>query len=236
MKRHWTLEDIRWQDFDPSKVDAGVLCAVKAAALVEFNAPDYVTYLCNVFADRPDVKEMLVGWGKEEIQHGQALARWAELADPTFNFEAAFKRFQAGYRIPLNEMQSVRGSRAGELVARCVVESGTSSYYTAIKDATDEPVLRRMNSVTTSFSMNSSRRWTRLCPPVCDAPRLHSAACRKPMMMNCLTPITLPMRQMMAACLMSARSLRALMKRAPSRFIAVSIRIVWWRWSARPSV
>ncbi|MDO8290983.1 MAG: ferritin-like domain-containing protein [Parvibaculum sp.] len=144
MKRHWTLEDIRWQDFDPTKVDAGVLSAVKAAALVEFNAPDYVTYLCNVFADRPDVKEMLIGWGKEEIQHGQALARWAELADPDFNFDAAFKRFQAGYRIPLDEVQSVRGSRAGELVARCVVESGTSSYYTAIKDATDEPVLKQI--------------------------------------------------------------------------------------------
>ncbi len=146
MKRHWTLEDIRWQDFDPTKVDAGVLSAVKAAALVEFNAPDYVTYLCNVFADRPDVKKTIIEWGKEEIQHGQALARWAELADPDFKFNIAFKRFQAGYRIPLDEMQSVRGSRAGELVARCVVESGTSSYYTAIKDATDEPVLKQITA------------------------------------------------------------------------------------------
>lgn len=144
MRRHWTLEDIRWQDFDPSKVDAGVLRAVKAAALVEFNAPDYVTYLNNVFADRPDVKAMIGQWGAEEIQHGQALARWAELADPEFNFASAFERFQAGYQIPMDEVKSVRGSRAGELVARCVVESGTSSYYTAIKDATDEPVLKQI--------------------------------------------------------------------------------------------
>ncbi|WP_293549178.1 ferritin-like domain-containing protein [Parvibaculum sp.] len=138
------MDDIRWSDFDPSKVDADILCAVKAAAMVEFNAPDYVTYLSNVFSDRPDVKALLRRWGAEEIQHGQALARWAELADPSFNFEAAFKRFQAGYSIPVEAVQSVRGSRAGELVARCVVESGTSSYYTAIKDATDEPVLRQI--------------------------------------------------------------------------------------------
>jgi hypothetical protein len=30
------------------------------------------------------------------------------------------------------------------MVARCVVESGTSSYYAAIRDATDEPVLKEI--------------------------------------------------------------------------------------------
>tara|TARA_R110000824_G_scaffold118960_9_gene271735 strand:- start:39084 stop:39908 length:825 start_codon:yes stop_codon:yes gene_type:complete len=144
MRRHWTLDDIAWDDFDASKVDPDMLCAVKAAAMVEYNAPDYVTYLCNVFADRPDVKAVIQQWGDEEIQHGAALARWAELADPTFKFDESFKRFRAGYSIPVDAVQSVRGSRAGELVARCVVESGTSSYYTAIKDACDEPVLKQI--------------------------------------------------------------------------------------------
>ncbi|MDO8288306.1 MAG: ferritin-like domain-containing protein [Parvibaculum sp.] len=144
MRAHWTLDDIHWQSFEPSKVDAGILAAVKAAALVEYNAPDYVTYLCNVFADRPDVKSVITTWGNEEVQHGAALARWAELADPTFKFDEAFRRFREGYSIPVDAVQSVRGSRAGELVARCVVESGTSSYYTAIKDACDEPVLKQI--------------------------------------------------------------------------------------------
>ena len=30
------------------------------------------------------------------------------------------------------------------MIARCVVESGTSSYYSAIRDATDEPVLKEI--------------------------------------------------------------------------------------------
>ena len=30
------------------------------------------------------------------------------------------------------------------MIARCVVESGTSSYYSAIRDATDEPVLEEI--------------------------------------------------------------------------------------------
>ncbi|PKQ01988.1 MAG: rubrerythrin family protein, partial [Alphaproteobacteria bacterium HGW-Alphaproteobacteria-12] len=146
MSRHWTLDDIKWGDFDASKVDPDILRAVKAAAMVEFNAPDYVTYLCNVFSDRPDVKEAVCKWGDEEVQHGEALARWAELADPGFSFDKAFQRFRDGYSIPTDAIVSVRGSRGGELIARCVVESGTSSYYAAIKDATDEPVLKQIAS------------------------------------------------------------------------------------------
>lgn len=144
LNEHWTLDDIDWQAFDARKVDPELLRAVKAAAMVEFAAPDYVTYLSNVFADREDVKAAVRQWGAEESQHGRALARWAALADPAFDFEASFKRFQDGYRVPMDEIESVRGSRAGEMIARCVVESGTSSFYTAIRDATDEPALKEI--------------------------------------------------------------------------------------------
>src|SRR6266702_3458112 len=85
-KRHWTLADIPWPQFDAAKVDAETLKIVKAAALVEHNGGDYGTYLCNVFHD-----------------------------DPEF-----------------------------EVVARCIVETGTSSYYTALGEAVDEPVLKEI--------------------------------------------------------------------------------------------
>ena len=48
------------------------------------------------------------------------------------------------YKIPVDATHSVRGSRAGELCARCVVETGTSSFYSAIRDAVDEPVLKQI--------------------------------------------------------------------------------------------
>ncbi len=142
MARHWTLDDIPWQLFDPSKVDADLLRAVKAATLVEHNAEDYVTYLCNVFADDPAFQAAVRQWGIEEEQHGRALARWCQLADPNFDPAQAMADFQAHYRLPLDVTDSVRGSLNGELVARCVVECGTSSFYSAIRDATQEPVLK----------------------------------------------------------------------------------------------
>lgn len=141
---HWTLEDIAWSRFDKSRVDPDLLAVVKAAAMVEHNGGDYAIYLCNVFADDPEFQQVARGWAREEVQHGLALAKWAEMADPSFDFESAFKRFTDGFRLPLDAKESVRGSRAGELIARCVVETGTSSYYTALTEATDEPVLKEI--------------------------------------------------------------------------------------------
>lgn len=144
----WTLDDVRWTAFDASKVEPKLLAAVKAASLVEYNAPDYVTYLKRVFkgADPQTIAD-IERWGDEEIQHGLALGRWAELADPSFNMDESFARFRAGYKPPhfaSDDQISVRGSRRGEMIARCVVESGTSSFYSAIRDSTDEPVLKEV--------------------------------------------------------------------------------------------
>jgi rubrerythrin len=146
-KQGWDMDDIHWSLFDPAKVEPALLAAVKAAALVEYNAPDYVTYLKRVFADSnsPTIAA-LEQWGREEAQHGRALGRWAEIADPSFKLEEAFARFRKGYT-PAHFTEgegSVRGSRRGEMIARCVVESGTSSYYSAIRDASDEPVLKEI--------------------------------------------------------------------------------------------
>jgi rubrerythrin len=142
--KHWTLEQIPWTRFDPARVDPEIVKLVKAAAMVEFNGGEYATYLKRVFADDPEFQAVATAWAQEEVQHGRALARWAKLADPNFDFESAFKRFTAGYSIDVDVEQSIRGSRCGELVARCIVETGTSSYYTALNEATDEPVLKQI--------------------------------------------------------------------------------------------
>ena len=142
--RHWTLDDIPWERFDPSKVDPEMLRIVKAAAMVEYNGDSYAEYLCCVFKDDPGFQDASRRWALEEVQHGQALSRWAEMADPDFDFTARFADFSKKIQLPAAPDESVRGTRCGELVARCMVEVGTSSYYTALREATDEPVLREI--------------------------------------------------------------------------------------------
>ena len=141
---HWTLDDVPWSRFDSSKVDPEILRIVKTASLVEHNGAAYAHHLCRIFRDDAEFQLHARRWGNEEIQHGKALARWAALADPGFDFETAFGRFQAGYRVDFDCASSRRGSRSGEMIARCMVEVGTSSYYTALRDAVEEPVLKEI--------------------------------------------------------------------------------------------
>lgn len=140
----WTLADIPWDAFDPARVDPAIIPIVKAASLVEYNAKDYGAYLSSVFHDDARMKTAVDGWAVEEVQHGLALGRWAKLADPSFDFETSFARFRDGFSLPLDATDSVRGSRIGELVARCMVETGTNTYYSALAEATDEPVLKEI--------------------------------------------------------------------------------------------
>jgi hypothetical protein len=89
MSQRWTLDSVAWSAFEASKVDAQLLALVKTASLVEANAADYVVYLRNVFAGDADFIALAEQWGEEERLHGEALGRWAELADPQFSFVRA---------------------------------------------------------------------------------------------------------------------------------------------------
>ncbi|MFP6778453.1 MAG: ferritin-like domain-containing protein, partial [Alphaproteobacteria bacterium] len=82
---HWTLDDIPWDSFEPGKLDSELLKLVKAACMVEHHSGAYGQYLCAIFSDEPNVCEDAMNWSKEEVQHGQALRRYAELADPNFD-------------------------------------------------------------------------------------------------------------------------------------------------------
>ena len=142
--KHWRIDDVAWDRFDPKAVDPALIPLVKAAAMVEANGRDYARYLGGVFEDDPDFRKAADYWAEEEVQHGDALAKWATLADPAWDSAAAFHRYRTGYTVNTDASASIRGSRTGELIARCMVETGTSSYYTALAEATGEPVLKQV--------------------------------------------------------------------------------------------
>jgi rubrerythrin len=140
----WTLDSIAWQRFDPAQVDPATLRVMKAASLVEINGEVYAQYLTNVFGEDPEFCVLLRSWARDEARHGQALRRWAELADAAYDFDSVYTRFMAGSHFALDTKESVFGSRSGELLTRCIVEVGTSSWYSAIADETTEPVLKEI--------------------------------------------------------------------------------------------
>ena len=114
---HWTPDDIPWGEFDAAKLSPDILKVVKAAAMVERNAGDYTAYLNNVFNDDAEFKALAVQWQAEEVQHGDVLGRYAELADADFDFQQRFKRFTDGYKVPIDLAASVRGLPASVISA-----------------------------------------------------------------------------------------------------------------------
>jgi len=83
------------------------------------------------------------GWEPEELQHGLALRRYVETVWPTFSWQAAFDRFCTDYR-PYCKTELLEPTRALEMVARCVVETGTSGFYGLLHQVSPEPVLAEL--------------------------------------------------------------------------------------------
>jgi hypothetical protein len=78
-------------------------------------------------------------WLPEELQHGRALRRYVEAAWPEFEWEPAFERFVEEFR-PFCDA-ALETARSLEMASRCVVETGTASYYTTLSRASPDPVL-----------------------------------------------------------------------------------------------
>jgi rubrerythrin len=146
MSEKWKFEDIDWTLFDAQKVNPEILRVIKAGSVVEHNSSDYGLYLKNVFAGDAAFQKEIDAWSKDEVKHGKVLAAWIKLADPSYDFEGRFKAYVEGFPIDTNAKESIRGSQASELLTRCMVEIGTSTVYTAIKDAADEPLLKQICS------------------------------------------------------------------------------------------
>lgn len=113
-----------------------------SASFVEILAQTYSANLIKHFAKHGDITDWLEAhWQPEEVQHGQALKQYVKTVWPDFDWEAGHTRFRAEY-VACCTVEQLEARPALELIARCVVETGTSTFYRAIHDYTDEPVLR----------------------------------------------------------------------------------------------
>ncbi len=146
MSKKWKFEDIDWSLFNPNKVNPDILSVIKAGSVIEHNSTDYGLYLKGVFEGDAYFCQEVEEWVEDEVKHGKVLAKWIQLADSTFNFEDRFKAYVKGFPIDVDAKESIRGSRASELLTRCMIEIGTSTFYTAVKDATHEPLLKHICS------------------------------------------------------------------------------------------
>lgn len=140
----WSVDEIDYDAIDVSRVrpNRTLFYLLTSASYMESGSDTYAGNLARHYAETPEAASWLrQHWEHEELQHGLALRRYVEHVWPEFDWEAGYERFFGEYRLTCND-DNLETSRALEMAARCVVETGTASYYRALAAASDEPVLR----------------------------------------------------------------------------------------------
>jgi hypothetical protein len=144
----WSVNEIRYSDIEHDRVkdDSQLLYLLAAASFTEMTSDLYAHNLVAFFAeDREAIEWLQQRWEPEERQHGIALKLYVQTAWPDFDWDVAYRGFFSEFS-QCCSMEALERSRALELVARCVVETGTSAFYGMLAAANFEPVLTQLVS------------------------------------------------------------------------------------------
>jgi hypothetical protein len=142
----WRIEDIDLTRIDRQKAVANedLLLLLCAASFIESGTDVYTSNLSKFFDGDPEVSAWLNNeWEPEEMQHGRALRTYVAYVWPEYDWDTAFRNFMDEYSLTCS-VEDFEKTRALEMVARCVVETGTATLYRAIGECSDEPVLKEI--------------------------------------------------------------------------------------------
>ncbi|WP_149135855.1 ferritin-like domain-containing protein [Cupriavidus campinensis] len=140
----WSVSDIDYASIDVEKVrdNRTLFYLLAAASFIESGSDTYAGNLATYYAHVPEAATWLARhWESEELQHGFALRRYVEHVWPEFDWPRGYQRFFDEYSLTCS-IDNFERSHALEMAARCVVETSTATYYRALEQASDEPVLR----------------------------------------------------------------------------------------------
>ena len=138
----WKVEDLDFSRIavDSIRHDETLFYLASSASFIESGSDLYTRNLIDFFHGDDEVVQWLVEhWEPEELQHGRALRAYVAHVWPEFDWEPAFRSFLGEYQL-LCKVELLAPSRGLEMSARCVVETGTATYYRALARAATEPV------------------------------------------------------------------------------------------------
>jgi hypothetical protein len=138
----WTIEDLDFSrvPLDEVRSDETHFYLACSASFVESGSDLYTSNLVDFFEGDDEVTTWLrEHWEPEELQHGRALRAYVAHVWPEFDWEPAYRNFLAEYATYC-KVELLAPSRGLEMSARCVVETGTATYYRALARSTREPV------------------------------------------------------------------------------------------------
>ncbi len=148
---NWDYEkDINYNAIDLEKVKENyfLLHLLTIASFIEITSETYAKNLSEYYKDNAEAVQWLNdSWQKEEVQHGKALKAYIEHVWPQFPWQKAYEKFLELYK-PLCNIYAFQPTKALEMLARMIVETGTSTMYRTLKGyakSLDEPILEHLS-------------------------------------------------------------------------------------------
>jgi hypothetical protein len=144
----WSIEEFDFSQIDRQRAVANedLLLLLCAASFIESGTDLYTRNLSLFFVGDSEVSAWLKNeWEPEELQHGRALKAYIAHVWPEFDWETAFHDFFEEYSKTCL-LEEFEKTPALEMMARCVIETGTTSLYQAIGKCSDEPVLKAITN------------------------------------------------------------------------------------------
>lgn len=143
---HWRVEDLDFSRIDRQAIEHSedMFFLLMSASFIETGSDTYATNLAEHYAAYPEISAWLKDhWEAEELQHGRALRAYVEAVWPRFPWQQAYDSFFGEYS-KLCTVEELYPDQRLEMVARCVVETGTTAYYHTLRELSDEPVLTEL--------------------------------------------------------------------------------------------
>ncbi|MEJ2631147.1 MAG: ferritin-like domain-containing protein [Acidihalobacter sp.] len=144
----WSIDDIPFSEIQRARIadDTFFFQILTASSFVEITTDLYTRNLVDYFDGDEEIRNWLESrWQHEELRHGAALRRYVNTVWPDFDWERNYERFHEDYsRFCKTEL--LGPTRALEMAARCIVETGTSTLYTMLHRASPEPVLSHLTA------------------------------------------------------------------------------------------
>lgn len=118
--------------------------SLAAASFLETVVPLHVGRLAHALGADPDLRLWLEQiWWPRRAELGRRLRVYIETTWPEFDWNAAFREFQEGYR-PCSALEGSSRRAAREVLGLCVMEAQAALLYRALAKCADEPQLRAL--------------------------------------------------------------------------------------------
>jgi hypothetical protein len=145
----WRVENIDFSKVQKEliKKDELMFYLLTTASFVEITSDLYTNNLIKKYGGKSEelAKWLDSVWEFEELQHGRALKAYVEYVWEDFDWDSAYKSFFEEYS-KLCTTGVLKEEVSLEMVERCVVETGTSTFYKFLESVVNEPLLKELAS------------------------------------------------------------------------------------------